>query len=165
MLTCSVAELCLTLYNPMDCSLPGSSVHRIFPGKCTGVGCHSLLPTQGIFPTQGSNLSLLSLLHWQTDSFPWSHLGSPQHILGKYFWKFIKGKVNTKHLVCFWYFPAGQNNKTELVPILGKSLSKIHYEKFPIGEWQGGVPPPAQNLNYGKYPKGEDIYPLAQFSW
>ena len=28
-----------------------------FPGKNTGVGCHSLL--QGIFPTQGSNLGLL----------------------------------------------------------------------------------------------------------
>ena len=36
------------------------------PGKNTGVGCHALL--QGIFPTQGSNLHLLSLLHWQADS-------------------------------------------------------------------------------------------------
>ena len=27
----------------MDCSLPGSSVHGIFPGKSTGVGCHCLL--------------------------------------------------------------------------------------------------------------------------
>ena len=26
--------------DPMDCSLPGSSVHGIFPGKNTGVGCH-----------------------------------------------------------------------------------------------------------------------------
>ena len=24
----------------MDCSLPGFSVHGIFPGKSTGVGCH-----------------------------------------------------------------------------------------------------------------------------
>ena len=30
------------------------------PGRNTGVGCHAIL--QGIFPTQGSNLSLLSLL-------------------------------------------------------------------------------------------------------
>ena len=43
-----------------------------FPGKNTGVGCHFLL--QGIFPTQGSNLHLL---HWQADSLPLSHLGSP----------------------------------------------------------------------------------------
>ena len=41
----------------MDCSLPGSSVQRIFPGKNTGVGCQALL--QGIFLTQGLNLSLL----------------------------------------------------------------------------------------------------------
>ena len=42
------------------------------PGKTTGVGCHSLL--QGIFPTQGSNPSLL---HWQACSLPLSHLESP----------------------------------------------------------------------------------------
>ena len=33
------------------------------PGKNIGVGCHALL--QGIFLTQGSNLCLLYLLHWQ----------------------------------------------------------------------------------------------------
>ena len=29
----SVAQSCLTLCNPMDCSLPGSSVHRIFQAR------------------------------------------------------------------------------------------------------------------------------------
>ena len=48
---------CPTLCDPMDCSPPGSSVHRDSPGKNTGVGCHALL--QGIFPTQGSNPGLL----------------------------------------------------------------------------------------------------------
>ena len=57
---------CPTLCDPIDCSLPGSSVHSDSPGKNTGVGCHSLL--QGIFPTQGSNPSLLCLLHWQVGS-------------------------------------------------------------------------------------------------
>ena len=47
---CLVAQLCLTLCDPMDCSLPGSSVHGDSPDKNTGVGCHVLL--QGIFPTQ-----------------------------------------------------------------------------------------------------------------
>ena len=28
-----VAQLCLTLCDPMDCSLPGSSVHRIFQAR------------------------------------------------------------------------------------------------------------------------------------
>ena len=50
-----VAESCLTLCNPMDCSPPGSSVHGIL--QAAGVGSHSLL--QGIFPTQGSNPHLL----------------------------------------------------------------------------------------------------------
>ena len=61
-------QSCLTLRNPMDGSLPGSLVHGIFPGKNTGVDCHFLL--QGIFLTQGSNLGLLRLLHWQADSLP-----------------------------------------------------------------------------------------------
>ena len=39
-----------------------------FPGKNPGVGCHALL--QGTFPTQGSNPSLLHLLHWQVGSLP-----------------------------------------------------------------------------------------------
>ena len=46
---------------PMDCSPPGSSVHGIFSGKNTGVGCHFLL--KRIFPTQGSSLRLL-LSRW-----------------------------------------------------------------------------------------------------
>ena len=48
-----VAQSCLTLCNPIDCSPPGSSVHGDSPGKNTGVSNLPLL--QGIFPTQGSN--------------------------------------------------------------------------------------------------------------
>ena len=54
---CLVTKLYLTLCDPMDCSLPGSSIHGIFPGKNTGEGCHFLL--HGIFPSQGLNLGLL----------------------------------------------------------------------------------------------------------
>ena len=43
-----------------------------FPGKNTGVGCPLLL--QEIFLIQGVNPCLL---HWQVDSLPLSHLGSP----------------------------------------------------------------------------------------
>ena len=46
-----------------------------FPDKNTGAGCHFLL--QGIFLTQGPNLRLLYLLHWQADSLPLRCLGSP----------------------------------------------------------------------------------------
>ena len=58
----------IRLCNPMDCSLPGSRVHGDSPGKNTGVGCRALL--QGIVPTQGSNLHLSCLLHWQEGSLP-----------------------------------------------------------------------------------------------
>ena len=53
---CLVAQLCPTLCDPMDCSLPGSSVRGDSPGQNTGVGCHALL--QVIFPTQGLNPGL-----------------------------------------------------------------------------------------------------------
>ena len=46
-----------------------------FSGKNTGVGCHFLF--QGIFLTQELNQCPLHLLHWQMDSLPQSHLGSP----------------------------------------------------------------------------------------
>ena len=54
---CLVTQSCPTLCDPMDCSLPGYSVHGDSPGKNTGAGCHTLL--QRIFPTQGSNQGLL----------------------------------------------------------------------------------------------------------
>ena len=62
---------CPTLFDPMDCSPPGSSVHEISQARNTGVSCHFLL--QRIFPTQGSNPRLLRLLHWQAGSLPLSH--------------------------------------------------------------------------------------------
>ena len=86
------AQLCLTLCNPMDCSPPGSSVHGIFPGKNIGVGCHFLL--QGIFLTQGSNLHLLHLLHWQLDSLPLEPPGKP--ILSTYIYFSIINKLLSK---------------------------------------------------------------------
>ena len=49
------------------------------------MGCHFLL--QGIFRTQGSNPGFkLSLLRWQADSLPLSHLASDTGlVLSKYF--------------------------------------------------------------------------------
>ena len=78
---CLVAQLCLTLCNTIDCSPPGSSVHGYSPSKNTGVNCHALL--QGIFLTQGSNLSLLCLLNCRQILYALSHLGSPKETLAK----------------------------------------------------------------------------------
>ena len=66
-----VAYSCLTLCDPMTCSLPESSVHGDSPGKNTGVVYQTLL--QEIFPTQGLNLGLL---HCRWILYHLSHLGS-----------------------------------------------------------------------------------------
>ena len=67
-----VAQSCLTLCNPMDYSLPGSSIHGIFPGKSTGcqVGCHFLL--QGNLPDSGTKPRSPAL---QADASPSKPLG------------------------------------------------------------------------------------------
>ena len=62
------AQSCLTPCNPMDCSLSGSSVHGIFPGKNIGVGCHFFL--QEIFLTQGLNQGLP---HCRQMLYCWNH--------------------------------------------------------------------------------------------
>ena len=69
---CSVTKLWLTLCDPIDCSMTGSSCPPLSPrvcsNSCTWVGCHLLL--QGIFPTQGLSPHLLHrqcvLCHWAT---------------------------------------------------------------------------------------------------
>ena len=48
---------------PLSMGFPSKNIGVGFPDKNTGVGCHALL--QGIFPTQGSNPSLLRLQHWR----------------------------------------------------------------------------------------------------
>ena len=42
---CAKSLSCVQPCNPIDCSLPGSSVHGDSRGKNTGVGCHALLGT------------------------------------------------------------------------------------------------------------------------
>ena len=62
-----VAKSCLTLFDPMDCSLPGSSVHGIFQARVLEWVAISF-SREGIFPLiQGSNPCLLP---WQADSLP-----------------------------------------------------------------------------------------------
>ena len=59
------------------------------PGKNTGVGCHDQL--QGIFPTQGSNLSLM-FPAWQPDSLPLAPPGKPRKYINNYRVTFNKGR-------------------------------------------------------------------------
>ena len=59
-------QLCLTLCNPMDHSLPGASVHGILLARILEFPC----PPPGDLPDPGLNPHLLCLLHWQAGSLP-----------------------------------------------------------------------------------------------
>ena len=74
-----VAQSCLSLCDPMDCSLPSSSVRGILQARILEWVAIFLL--QGIFQSQGSNSSLLSLLCWRADSLP---LAPPGKVLYQY---------------------------------------------------------------------------------
>ena len=67
-----VPQLCLTLCDPMDCSPPGSSVHGILQTRILEWVAISF--SQGIFPTQGSNLDRP---HCRHILYHLSHQGSP----------------------------------------------------------------------------------------
>ena len=81
---CWITQLCLTLCDPMDCSLPGSSVLKDSPGTKNWVGFHPLL--QGIFPTQGLNPGLP---HCRQMPHCLSHQGSPCTTYGEYDFNFL----------------------------------------------------------------------------
>ena len=107
---CSVAQSCPTLCNPMDCSLSGSSVQGIFPGKNTGVGCHFLL--QGSFLTQGVNPCPLHLLHCLGDSLTLYHLvnfivglyrSASQYLCCRNLYAGQEATVNTGHGTTDWF--------------------------------------------------------------
>ena len=86
-------QSCPTVCDPMDCSLPGFSVHGIFPGKSIGVGCHCLLHVQGYQHTKteavityfrGNSLDLMHSLSVEIHLTWWS----PQNKVVQAIWNF-----------------------------------------------------------------------------
>ena len=61
----SVIQSCLPFCDPMDCSLPGSSVHVISQAR--------ILEWVAVSFSRGSSQSR----DWQVEALPLSHLGSP----------------------------------------------------------------------------------------
>ena len=62
-----IAKSCLTLFNPVDCSPPGSSINGVFQARTHWNGLP--FPSSGGLLTQGSNPHLccrLILYHWAT---------------------------------------------------------------------------------------------------
>ena len=68
-----VAQSCLTLCNPVDCSSPGSSVHGISQARILERAAISY-PRESSQSRDGTHL-----LYRQVDSLPLSHLGSPTY--------------------------------------------------------------------------------------
>ena len=75
---CSVAQLCPTLCDPMDCSLLGSFVHGILQAR---MGWRLPCPFPGYLSDQGSNLHLLRPLHQQVGSLLLVPPGKPPHVI------------------------------------------------------------------------------------
>ena len=68
-----IAQLCSTLCDPMDCSLPDSSVHGILQARI--LEWVAILFSKGLSLTQGSNLGFL---HYRLALYHLSHQGSPK---------------------------------------------------------------------------------------
>ena len=69
-----VAQSCLTLSNPMDCSLPGSSIHGIFQVRLLEWGAiafSKIVPNIPLFGEGNSNLLQCSCLGNPRDSRAW----------------------------------------------------------------------------------------------
>ena len=76
---CLVTQSRPTLCHPMACRATGSFVHRDFPGKNTGVGCHALLRD---LPNPGIERRSPTL---QADSLPSELPGKPRCYKNIYF--------------------------------------------------------------------------------
>ena len=82
--TCSVAQSCLTLRDRMDCSPPGSSVHRILQAR--------ILEWVAMPSSRGSSQPrdwihvLLCLLPWQADSLSPVPPGKPKALYFYYYY-------------------------------------------------------------------------------
>ena len=65
-----VAQSCLTLRNPMDCSLPGSPIHGIFQARVLEWGAISSVYSHHLFLI--SSVSIRSILSFIVPTFAWN---------------------------------------------------------------------------------------------
>ena len=68
-------QSCMILCDPMNCSLPGSSVHGILQARI--LEWVVISSSRGSSLTQGLKPGLLCLLHWQAGSLPLAPPGKP----------------------------------------------------------------------------------------
>ena len=103
---CCCAQLlqsCLTLCNPMDCSLPVSSVHEILQARILE---WVVIPFTGDFPISGTEPKSHESPALHTCSLPLSHQGSPL------WWRSLENSVF--HSSCKSLTPSMKDNGKRL---------------------------------------------------
>ena len=136
---CSVAQLCLTLCDCMDCSLPGSSVHGILQARILEwVGIPFLL--YGMFPTKGLNPGLPL-----ANSLPSEPPGKPKNtgvgslsLLQRIFptQELTQGFLHSRWV---FYQLSYQGNLLPTPPPQ-QILLKIKWQKLKMHKRRGGIP-------------------------
>ena len=141
---CSVAQS--TLCNPMDCSLPGSSVCGISQARM--LECRYFL-ILGIFVTQGSKLHLLN---WQMDSLPLGHLGhyysshNPKSTNATFIFLTMPQRYLIEcvmiFLICPWKLTSFQWKKCDVGYILRQNFPTLGHTRKPGGFVKTGMAVP-----------------------
>ena len=121
----SRAQLCPTLWDPMDCSPPVSSVHGIFQARI--LEWVAIFYSRGSSWPRGSNQGLLHLLYWQADSLPLRHLGRLNRVVKSPRYEIFpspkKTPLVTLKLISSSHSqlqaPTGLHSVPEVLPLLG----------------------------------------------
>ena len=103
---CTVAQPCLTLCDPIDCNLPGSSLHGILQARI--LEWVAISSSRGSsWPRDRTHMSWY-LLHRQRSSLPLSYLGSPLHFTSNQ--KRVKNNnINNNNGVPLYIHQIGKN--------------------------------------------------------
>ena len=104
---CLVAQSCLPLCDPMDCSLPGSSIHGILQARILE---WVAMPSsrESSWPRDWTHVSYVSCIgRWVL--YHWRHLGSPPHGM-KWSCSVVSDSLQPcglypTRLFCPWNFP------------------------------------------------------------
>ena len=93
-----VAQLCLTLSNPMDCSLPGSSIHGIFQARLLEWGAIAFSDSHHYRSAKLNLQAMLKINKWNLKTFIATNMSTPS---GLFAYFFLRGCV----IICFsWVF-------------------------------------------------------------
>ena len=98
------------------------------PGKNSGMGCHFIL--QETFPSQGSNLHLLNLLHWQADFLPLVPTGKPTFCLVLYYFSIYFCFPILIRLLGYNYLTSPHENKTGQKNESTVTQQKLHWKNL-----------------------------------